>query len=157
MQRHSCRHRAGFTLIELLVVIGIIGLLAAITISAISPTTQISKAYNAQRQLNVNTILNALDQYRISNNILPAGIDTTMRMLGTAANGCNVTCGADTTAAACLDLTASLVPLYLAEMPTDPRNGSAASNYYAVKKDANNRLVVRACTPDLNVTIEVNR
>jgi type II secretory pathway pseudopilin PulG len=86
--------RPSFTLIELLLAVGIIGSLAAITITAINPGRQLAQARNAQRRSHVNTILNAIHQHMIDNaGVYATGIDTTLRMLGTASGGCAV-CGA---------------------------------------------------------------
>src|SRR3989338_2496935 len=86
--------RPAFTLIELLVVIAIIGSLSMIVITAINPSRQLAQARNAQRQAHIHAIANAVEQYSIgSGGHLPSGIDTSLRMVGTAASGCSVNCG----------------------------------------------------------------
>src|SRR5688572_13344731 len=73
--QHIRRSAKGFTLIELLVVIGILAILLAITLIAINPAKQFAQANNTQRASDVNTILNAINQYMSENNgQLPPGI-----------------------------------------------------------------------------------
>src|SRR3990167_1392999 len=57
----------GFTLIEILIVLGIIAILAGIVIIAINPSKQFAQARNAQRQSNVEQILNAIGQRMADN------------------------------------------------------------------------------------------
>jgi len=59
----------GFTLIELLVVVAIIGVLATIIISSLNSAR--SKARDAQRERDVQTIKNALELYYIDNGEYP--------------------------------------------------------------------------------------
>ncbi len=64
------RKRAyGFTLIELLIVVAIIGILAAIIIANFQ--TALVKSKVARSQADINTMINALMQYRIEWNDLP--------------------------------------------------------------------------------------
>ncbi len=58
--------KAGFTLIELLIVIGIIAILAAAVIIAINPGRQFQQARNASRWSHMNSIVNAVYSYAIS-------------------------------------------------------------------------------------------
>lgn len=163
--KNLSKFKAGFTLIELLLVIGIIAILAAIVIVAINPTRQLGQARNAQRNSDVNTMLNAVWQYAIDHNgdmpCDPAGtpcVDTTWRQLGAATVGCDTVgtpsgatnyCGSETIAAACLNLR-SLSGTYVVNVPGDPRWGSGNSNVadsrslYVVKNDGN-RVTVRGC------------
>lgn len=64
----------------------------------------------------------------------------------------------ETSDEACLNLKPFLVPLYIADIPTDPQGGNALKTYYAVKKDyANNRVMVYACNAELEEDINVKR
>jgi len=113
----SIKTQKGFTLIEILIVIGIIAILAAVVIVAINPARQFAQARNAQRSSNVNTILNAINQYMVENNgTLPANITTTAtEICATGGTGC-------------ADATPDLIDLsvlttneqYLVSIPVDP-------------------------------------
>lgn len=154
----SLRHRsgAGFTLIELLIVIAIIGILAAVVILAVNPGRQIAQANNAERQSDVNAVLNAVHQYAVDNaGSLPAGIDGTNRVLGTCAAG--ATCTAVPVAAGCLNISGSLAPRYISAVPQDPKTGAAADTDYYVATSSENRITVGACAPELSETITVTR
>lgn len=66
----------GFTLIELLVVIGILGILATAVVLAINPEQQIARGRDLQRQSDLSSIQNALEQYRHDNNGYPSDLST---------------------------------------------------------------------------------
>lgn len=154
-------NKKGFTLLEVLLVVAAIGILAGIVIIAINPGKQLGDTRNAQRRSDVSTILNAIYQFSIDNNgVLPAGIDAlpaTSQVLGTAGAGLDSTCGAVTTLAAGLNLTADLVADYIVGIPMDPQTGTAANTDYYVNQDANGRLTVGACDPEQSATINVTR
>lgn len=57
--------RPGFSLVELLMAMSIVGVLAGLVIVAINPTKQMADARNTQRKFDVNTILNAFNQYQV--------------------------------------------------------------------------------------------
>ncbi len=106
-------HERGFTLIELLVVIGILAILLAITLIAINPARQFSQANNTQRSSDVNSILNAINQYMADNNgTPPTGITATAALI------------TDSGVAGTVDLCAALVPTYMADLPLDPTTGT---------------------------------
>lgn len=154
-------YKKGFTLLEVLLVVAAIGILAGIVIVALNPGKQLGDTRNAQRRSDVNAILNAIYQYSIDNNgTLPAGLDAvtaSAQVLGTAATGLDSTCGATTTVAAGIDLSADLVPTYIVGIPTDPQTGTAANTDYYVNQDANGRVTVGSCDPEQSATISVTR
>ena len=154
-------NQKGFTLIELLVVVIIIGILAAIVFVSVDPAKRFGDARDARRKAEVVSILNALLKYQIDNvGALPAGIDSTSatyQVIGTDVSGCNTTCTAVTTEAACLDLTSALVDTYLSSIPVDPLSGSDANTDYYLNKSASGRLTIGACDPDNAAAINTTR
>lgn len=155
------KRNLGFTLVELLVVIVIIGVLMAVIFVALDPGKRFGEARDAQRWSEVNSVLNAVLKYQVDNDgDLPSGIDsasTTSQVLGTAGSGCDTTCTAVTTVAACLDLGSDLVDTYLAEVPADAKTGTAANTDYYINKTGTGRITVGACDPEQATTISVTR
>lgn len=74
--RMSKKYR-GFTLIEILLVIAGLSVLASIVIQAINPSQQLAAMRNGQRQVDIKTILEAINQYTIDNNGAPSTITAT--------------------------------------------------------------------------------
>ncbi|MDD2807542.1 MAG: prepilin-type N-terminal cleavage/methylation domain-containing protein [Patescibacteria group bacterium] len=158
--------KKGFTLIELLIVIAIIAILAAIIYVAVDPVRRLSEARNAERWSSVNSILNAVLKYTVDNQgVLPSNLSAATAgnyyVLGTAGSGCNTTCTAQATQAACLDLSNNLVSTYLASMPIDSKTGSAANTDYYIMKSSTGRIMVGACDAEsvggTTPTISVSR
>ena len=122
------KKRSGFTLIELLIVIGIIAILAGIVIIAVNPTKQFGQANDAQRQSDVNAILNAIGQYSTAHRgALPDGI--AVPTLATDTNVYAISLSAPTTlptnitaidGATGSGFCADLVTDHLSAMPVDP-------------------------------------
>jgi prepilin-type N-terminal cleavage/methylation domain-containing protein len=148
MSRISKR-QGGFTLLEVLLVVGIVAILAGIVILAINPSKNLADTRNAQRRVDVNTILNASYQYAIDNNgAVPASITTTVGSV------CN-------TAAVCTGLVdlgvLDLNGKYVVALPKDPTTATATSTGYQVVKDANNRITVTAPGAEQGAIISVTR
>src|SRR3989338_328364 len=99
----------GFTLIEFIIVVAIIGVLAGITIIALNPTQQFSKANNTTREANVSAILNAINQNMTDNrgsfSCAAGAIPTTATKMATGVGNYNI--------ASCL------VTTYMAQLPSD--------------------------------------
>jgi prepilin-type N-terminal cleavage/methylation domain-containing protein len=132
----ALRKSKGFTLIEILVVIGIIAILAAIVVVAINPSRQFAQARNAQRESDVNTILNAIGQdladnkgvFVCSNGGTAVTITAATTSIGTS--GTNLAC---------------LVPTYISSaIPMDPSGGTQANTGYTVSVNATGRYMVCA-------------
>lgn len=145
------KNKKGFTLIELLVVIGILAVLLTITLIAINPARQFAQSNNTKRRSDVNTILNAVNQYMADNRgQLPSGITTTAQEVSNA--GAN--------------LCTTLVSDYLAALPADPtvNNGASVTDcatystgYTIVRSATNNRITVTAPNAELSEVISVTR
>lgn len=147
-------------MLEILLVVAAIAILAGIVIIAINPNKQLGETRNAQRESDVNTILNAVYQYSLDNNgSFPGGLDAvdgSSQVLGSDSD-CDTTCTAVTTVADCVDVSSDLVADYLVGIPQDPSSGSSTNSDYYINVDTNNRLVVGSCDPEQSVTIEVTR
>lgn len=148
--------KQAFTLLEILLVVAAIAILAGIVIMAINPNKQLGDARNAQRRVDVNTILNATYQYIIDNN----GTVPTQILSGTA-------CGVATqeicrTSGTCTSLTdLSILTTdgeYLVSMPIDPNEGATQGTGYEIYKNATSgRITVCATSPENSATISVTR
>ena len=139
--------KKGFTLIEILLVITILAVFAGIIFVALNPSKRIKDAKDSRRASDVDSLLTAVHQYIIDNKgTVPAGIDTTLRQLGTGVSGCTIANSFCTvTPTACLDLsTSTLLGKYLKSIPIDP-NGTAAQTQYVVTADVNGIVTVTAC------------
>lgn len=86
-------HRAGFTLIELIIVLAIIAIIAAFVFVSIDPISRTVQARNASRWQGTKSLVDAGVLYRFDNGDFPVAVDATLRMIGTAADGCDTTCG----------------------------------------------------------------
>lgn len=117
--KFTLHNSSGFTLIEIIVVIAIIAILAAIVIVAINPAKRFQDARQTQRQANVETILNAVQQNMVDNKGLftcsgtPGFVlDDTVRTIKYV----NTSTDGETNLAPCLSS-------YLAILPVDPEVG----------------------------------
>jgi hypothetical protein len=117
-----------------------------------SAGSQIEQANNAQRNSDVNVLLNAIHQYSIDNRgDLPAAISSTPADIGDRVGEADI----------CEDL----VPTYLAALPTDPTDsvasfydcGSSYNTGYTVMADATGRVTVSAPSAEAGDVISVTR
>lgn len=140
----------GFTLLEILLVVAAIAILAGIVILAINPGKQLADTRNAQRNSDVNTILNAVYQYSIDNDgNLPATItNTPTEICRTGAASC----------AGLIDLSVLTADeKYIVSIPTDPSGASTNGAGYEIYQSANGRVTVVAPYAEQGAVISVTR
>jgi prepilin-type N-terminal cleavage/methylation domain-containing protein len=142
----------GFTLLEVLLVVAILAILAGIVILALNPGKQLADSRNSQRQVDVNTVLNAVYQYAIDNNgSLPSLITTSPQEIcvsGVATSSCG-------SAIHLFELTAE--ERYLTAIPRDPQATSTTTTSYTIFRTGNNRVTVSASLAEQGETISVTR
>ncbi len=138
LKTKSYKHQAvsGFTLVELLVAVGIIGVLASVSVVSVNSVR--AKGRDAKRVSEVKQMQTALEAY-FSNSASASypvlGTDAAPATLGTGnqIKLCNTALGFDT-AANCDN--AANAPVFMARAPRDPSNGAqigGASYEYTYK------------------------
>jgi type IV pilus assembly protein PilA len=141
--------KKGFTLLEVLLVVAVIAILAGIVILALNPAKQLAESRNAQREVDVNTILNAVWQYSIDNNgTIPSGITATATEI----------CKTGGTCTGLVDLgVLTTNEEYLVSIPVDPTGESTNGAGYEIQSTAGGRVTVSAPDAELSATISVTR
>lgn len=148
----------GFTLLEILLVVAAIAILAGIVIVAINPARQLGETRNAQRKVDVRTILSAVQQYQLRTGALPPGISAGSECGYLESHEICATNGID-----CSLLTDLSVltedSAYLTAMPSDPSGSVAESSGsgYMVSVEANNRVTVCAPQAELDEVIRITQ
>jgi len=152
------RSISGFTLLEILLVVAAIAILAGIVIVAINPGRQLGETRNAQRKVDVRTILSAIQQYQLKTGGLPATIQS-----GSSCGESESQEICATDASSCSGLTDLSVltddQAYLTAIPTDPSGSIAAANGsgYMVYVTSTNRVTACAFQAELDETISITQ
>jgi type IV pilus assembly protein PilA len=145
----------GFTLLEVLLVVAAIGILAGIVILALNPARQLAQTRNAQRWSHVNTLLNAVYDYSISNDgTFPPGVPTAASC-DTEANEICTDNGSCTGIVDISVLTDNQI--YLVGIPEDPNASTINGTGYYIARSTNGRLTVCAPNAEQGEVIEVAR
>lgn len=144
------QQQRGFTLLEILLAVAAIATLSGVVILAINPAKQLAETRNAERSVDVNTILNATYQYALDNNgQFPSTVTTTQTEI-CASNATDCT--------GLIDLSAlTLNETYIVSIPVDPTGAEGNGAGYEIAKTANGRLTVVAPDAELEETISVTR
>ncbi len=147
---------AGFTLLEILLVVAAISILAGIVILAVNPSKQLAETENAQRRVDVNTIVSAVYQYAVDNSgSLPASIPTSATCATTLSNEI---CRTGGNCAGLVDLSVLTTnEKYLVSLPTDPNGVTTNGAGYHIAKSANGRVTVCAPDAEAGATILITR
>ncbi len=143
------KNQKAFTLVELIIVIAIVAILAGAIFVAIDPARRLHEARNARRNADIATVLDAVKKYQVDNDgdhySTVANMTVNLHyQLGTATNNCGMTCFLDNTQGACVDLS-GMGSNYLASVPYDPKNGDSQRSGYAIMRDTNGAITLRAC------------
>ena len=151
----------GYTMIEIVLVVAIISTLFAVVLVVLAPARRLAEANDDSRRADLSSLLSAVQRYQAFNRgNLPPGFDsvaTSSQVIGTNASDCNATCTATTKLPSCLDLSASLVEAYLAEIPVDPQTGSSGNTDYFANKYPDGKIVLGACDPEAADAILLSR
>lgn len=144
-------NKKGFTLLEILLVVAAIAILTGIVILALNPAKQLADTRNAQRNSDVNTILNGVYQYAIDNSgTLPSDITTSQTEVCSGSGG--------TECSGLIDLSVlTFNETYLVSIPTDPTGAAGYGAGYEIVKSANGRITVVAPDAEESETISVTR
>lgn len=133
----------GFTLIEILLVVAAIVILAGIVVASVNPGRQLGKTRDADRNVAVDDIASAIQEYQLDNNEFPS----TLPSSGQCSDDANEICktGATSTSG-CIDLSADLVDTYMPKMPVDLQATSSenGTGYHAVATSSSR---VTVCAP----------
>ena len=144
------KFKNGFSLMELLIVIAIIGVLSTVMVVSINPGHQLAKARDVQRETDIIAILSAINQYASEHSgdlpdtdgdPLSSNFPASLTCIGNDL-GCFNLAGAGETGE-------TIVPEYLAEIPTDPKaqiagEGNDGNTGYKIMVDTYGRLTATA-------------
>lgn len=166
MKLPNKKFSSGFTLIELLLVIAIITVLAVAVYVALNPAKRLEEGKDSRRATDVDSILSAVHQSVVDNkgtyptNMPAAGAE---KQLGTGdVTQCPAISNGDcSTTAGCVDLMSGAQNLatFLKTMPSDPGSSDTPpqATGYAVVRDANGIVTVKACYTDGTTTVSASR
>ncbi len=149
MYSHRMTYRSGFTLLEAMLVLGILSILTVSVLMFVRPTEQLAKAKNAQRSVDVSTILNGLHQYAVDHaGRFPACVTSGVQNIcvtndcSGVVNGCSLH---------------PLVGAYLVAIPVDPGGSSGNDSKYAVQQREDGRITVFASAAERDENISVTK
>lgn len=142
------RQSTGFTLAELVIVVAVLTILAAAVFFWIDPAAKIGTAKDRKRQHDVLVIANAFSDYAQKHRgALPilGAVTTNPKVLCSSQSGNNLTCGGSSQLCLKID-DQNFYDKYLAQLPVDPDKTDATDTGYYLQKDANDNLIIGACT-----------
>jgi prepilin-type N-terminal cleavage/methylation domain-containing protein len=132
--------QSGFTLIEILIVVAIVGLLAAVILTALGRTR--SKGRDTKRKSELVQLQKALELYYNQNNAYPCTGGTAAAPTCTAPYVWRAVAGSCPAGGVSTSGTSGYIPdvapTYLLALPTDPKPSTANCSGYAYRSDGTN-------------------
>jgi len=147
------RNLKGFTLIEVLIVIGLIAILAAVTVIALNPTKNFQDARNAERRGEIAQIMNAINQYSLETVNSTGFTNLVGSIAACGGTDSNIVLSSQ---AGGVFVGSWVVPSQIAEIPSDPSSGTATDTGYDVCKTGT-RLTIKAPSAEASATISLSR
>lgn len=156
--------KKGFTLIELLIVIGILAVLATITVLVLNPAELFRQARDSQRLADLDAVQGAIT-FTVATDSTPPTFGTTAQSTATPSTQCNsganaiysTTCTLNALRAingtgwVGVDLTGAAGGSPLAQLPTDPTNDG--TRFYAYKGNSSGQFKLGAVLESTRYTI----
>jgi len=139
--------QSGFTLVQLIVTVSVVVALGAAAFIWIDPVVKIGKAKDERRRHDVLIVAKAINDYANDHNgVLPVlgEVTTAKKVFCETQGGSLLSCGADSQY--CLKADSQFLADFLPQLPLDPDKTAGTDTGYYLQKDANNKLVVGACT-----------
>lgn len=141
------KRKKGFSLLEVLLVITIIGVLAGAIILVIDPAEQFANARNQQREIDLQTISFATEQYVEENlGALPPGLNST------AKNICRTSCATDGSQ---VNLQILIPYIGAGAMPVDPDETDENLTGYQIRTTSDGRVNLLAPRAENGQTISI--
>jgi len=151
--------KGGFTLIELIIAVGIIALLAAISVVAINPAKRIGQSNDSQRWADLTAISKAVELYTADNGTLPSDFAVTNIAQGEklvlCSSAASLTCDGQTEACLVVNDT-DFLGSYLPDLPIDPDKSTITDTGYYVTRGGGDNLMLGACDSYSSTNIELN-
>jgi prepilin-type N-terminal cleavage/methylation domain-containing protein len=150
--------KRGFTILEVLLVVAALGILAGLVVVAINPGSQLATTRNAQREVDVHILLNAVHQYATDNaGEFPSGIPLE--------SDCETASGSEICrpgAASCSGYVSlavlTLNERYLVDIPVEPSFATTSNGVgYRIIRSSTGRVSVCAPLAEEGELIEVKR
>lgn len=136
---------SGFTLLEILLVIAILSILITVMVFIINPATQLARARDTERETDLYAILSAVYQYQAEHSgALPdtdgdpetSNFPTSLTCIGTDLGCFNL--------ASAGEEEETIVPVYVSQIPKDPKTGTDGNTRYLIYVDEYDRLYASA-------------
>ncbi|EKD67247.1 MAG: hypothetical protein ACD_48C00514G0002 [uncultured bacterium] len=148
--------KRGHTLLETIIAVSIMTVMIASLYSSVNPAKKLREMYNAQRLMDINTLIGAINGYYQDHNgkhyktvaDTEAGL---YYMIGTCSHGGELKCDAYETQPECVDLS-GMDRDYLYTVPKDPKDGTNERTGYYLMRWEGDFVTLGVCNSGVAVT-----